>query len=246
MLELRNPHSVIAALERRPGDVARLELPPRGGGPAWQRARELADSLAIPIGTLEDRSRSGGRERGPIARVAERSPVRVDELVAGAGSDDQSDPAGGLWLALDSLQDPQNVGAIFRIAAFFGVRGILMSRDRAASMTGVVYDVASGGVETVPFAVETNLHRALGTARDAGVWLLGSSERADRDVYDLPRDRPWMLVVGNEERGLRPRTLEACDETVRVTPAEGAGVTSLNVASATAVLVSALARPSGA
>lgn len=236
MLELRNPHSVIAALERRPGDVARLELPPQGGGPAWQRARDLADSLSIPIGTLEDRGRSGGRGRGAIARVADRAPVRVDELVAGADS-------GGLWLALDSLQDPQNVGAIFRIAAFFGVRGILMSRDRSASMTGVVYDVASGGVESVPFAVETNLHRALSAARDAGVWLLGSSERAERDVYSLPRDRAWMLVVGNEERGLRPRTLEACDDTVRATPAEGAGVTSLNVASATAVLVSALARP---
>jgi 23S rRNA (guanosine2251-2'-O)-methyltransferase len=238
MLELRNPHSVIAALERRPGDVARLELPPQGGGPAWQRARALAEQLDIPIGELEERGRSGGRERGPIGRVADRTPVRIEELVAGAGD-------GGLWLALDSLQDPQNVGAIFRIAAFFGVRGILMARDRAAPMSGVVYDVASGGVESVPFATETNLHRALGIARDAGVWLLGSSEHAERDVYAVPRDRAWMLVVGNEERGLRPRTLEACDDTVRVTAASGAGVTSLNVASATAVLVSALARPAG-
>jgi 23S rRNA (guanosine2251-2'-O)-methyltransferase len=238
MLELRNPHSVIAALERRPGDVARLELPLQGGGPAWQRARDIAESLAIPIGVLEERGRSGGRERGPIGRVSERAPVRVDDLVSGAAD-------GGLWLALDSLQDPQNVGAIFRIAAFFGVRGILMSRDRAASITAVVYDVASGGVESVPFAVETNLHRALGAARDAGVWLLGSSEHAERDVYSVPRDRAWMLVVGNEERGLRPRTLEACDEMVRVSSAAGAGVTSLNVASATAVLASALARPPG-
>lgn len=267
MLELRNPHSVIAALRARPGDVARLELPAtrrgsasaesgRGsasaesghvGGPAWQQARELAEQLAIPIGTLEDRGRSGpgdpnrepGRARGPIARVKERAPVSLDQLLARA----DGEPA-GLWLALDSLQDPQNVGAIFRIAAFFGVRGILMPRDRSASITGTVYDVASGGVETVPFAVETNLHRALGHARDAGVWLLGSSEHADRDVYALPHDRPWMLIVGNEERGLRPRTLEACDDIVRVGPADEAGVTSLNVASATAVLVSALSRPS--
>jgi len=237
MLELRNPHSVIAALERRPGDVARLELPPQGGGPAWQRARELAEQLSIPIGDLEERGRSGGRERGSIGRVAERRARRIDELVADA------DGHGGLWLALDSVQDPQNVGAIFRIAAFFGVRGVLMARDRAAPMSGVVYDVASGGVEAVPFATETNLHRALGVARDAGIWLLGSSEHAERDVYSVPRDRAWMLVVGNEERGLRPRTLEACDDTVRVAPATDAGVTSLNVASATSVLVSALSRP---
>ncbi|MDA0350988.1 MAG: RNA methyltransferase [Chloroflexi bacterium] len=238
MLELRNPHSVIAALDTRPGDVARLELPAGGGGPAWRRAVERAERLGIPIGTLEDRSRSGGRERGAIGRVAERAPVHLDELVGGASE-------GGLWLALDSLQDPHNVGAIFRIAAFFGVRGVLMTRDRAAPMSGVVYDVASGGVEAVPFAAETNLHRALGIARDAGIWLLGSSEHAPRDVYEIPRDRAWMLVLGNEENGLRPRTLEACDEAVRVSAAEGATVTSLNVASAAAVLIGALARPTG-
>lgn len=236
MLELRNPHSVIAALRARPGDVARLELPPRGGAAPWQQARELAAPLGIAIGALEERGRSGGRERGPIGRVRERSPVSLDDLVAGAGD-------GGLWLALDSVQDPQNVGAIFRTAAFFGVRGVLMARDRAASMSGTVYDVASGGVEVVPFSVETNLHRALRQARDAGVWLLGSSEHADRDIYSLPRDRPWMLVVGNEQRGLRPRILEACDEVACVAAPSGAGVTSLNVATATGVLLGALSRP---
>lgn len=242
MLELRNPHSVIAALRVRPGDVARLELPRNGGGSAWQRARELAESLGIAVGELEERGRSGGRERGPIGRVRERAPVSVDALTGGAEDS-------GLWLALDSLQDPQNVGAIFRTAAFFGVRGILMARDRAAPIRGTVYDVASGGVEAVPFAVETNLHRALGQARDAGIWLLGSSEHAERDVYSVSRDRSWMLVVGNEERGLRPRILEACDEIVRVAPATEsltaatASVTSLNVATATGVLLGALSRP---
>lgn len=235
MLELRNPHSVIAALEARPGDVARLELPSGGGGAAWQQARATAEQLSITIGELDERGH-GGRERGAIGRVAERNPVAVRDLV-------DSEAKSGLWLALDSVQDPQNVGAIFRIAAFFGVRGIVMTKDRSASMTGVVYDVASGGVETVPFAIETNLHRALGQLQDAGVWLLGTSEHAERDVFEVPRDRPWVLVVGNEERGLRPRTIEACDDVVRVSPAAGAGVTSLNVGAAAAVLVGALSRP---
>ena len=237
MLELRNPHSVIAALQTRPGDVVRLELPRAGGAAAWRQARDLAEQLGIPLADLEESGRSTGRERGPVGRVHERPPLDLGDLVAGAGGS-------GLWLALDSLQDPQNVGAIFRIAAFFGARGILMARDRAAPMSSTVYDVASGGVEAVPFAIETNLHRALGRVRDAGVWLLGSSEHAERDIYDVPRDRAWMLVVGNEERGLRPRILEACDDVARVAPPAGAGVTSLNVASATAVLVGALSRPS--
>jgi 23S rRNA (guanosine2251-2'-O)-methyltransferase len=239
MLELRNPHSVIAALEARAGDVRALELARGGGGTAWQEARRLAERLGVAITPIEERRGGGGRGLGSVARVAERAPVAVEGLFA-AG------PGRGIWLALDSIQDPQNVGAIFRIAAFFGVRGVVMAKDRAAPMSGTVYDVASGGVEAVPFAVETNLYRALGVAREAGVWLLGSSEHAERSVYEVALDRPWLLVLGNEERGLRPRIAEACDELARVAPAPGAGVTSLNVASAAAVLVSALSRDAAA
>jgi len=236
MLELRNPHSVLAALQARPGDVTSLQLPPRGGGAAWQSVQAAAEAAGVAIGTVEQRSGDRGRERGAFATVVERSAVPLEELVAGGGA------GRGLWLALDSLQDPQNVGAIFRLAAFFGVRGVVMGKDRAAPMSATVYDVASGGVEAVPFAVETNLHRALGGMRDAGLWVLGSSEHAERSVYELDTDRAWVLVVGNEEQGMRPRIREACDELVAVRPAVDAGVTSLNVASATAVLISALSR----
>jgi 23S rRNA (guanosine2251-2'-O)-methyltransferase len=236
MLELRNPHSVLAAVEARPGDIVSLHLPTDGGGAAWREVQTACEAAGIGVEAIEERSRSGGRERGAFARVAERSPAALEEFVGGGGS------GRGLWLALDSLQDPHNVGAIFRLAAFFGVRGVVMGKDRAAPMSSVVYDVASGGVETVPFALETNMHRALGRMRDAGLWVLGSSEHAERSVYEVDADRNWVLVVGNEEQGMRPRIREACDELVAVRPAAGAGVTSLNVASATAVLVSALSR----
>lgn len=240
MLELRNPHSVLAALEARPGAVAAVELPPSGGGSAWQLVRSAAEAAGVPIGTIEERGLRGGkpdrgRERGAFARVSERAAVSLEELVTEVGER-------GLWVALDSVQDPQNVGAIFRLSAFFGVRGIVMGKDRAAPMSGVVYDVASGGVEAVPFAIETNLHRALERLREAGLWVLGSSEHAERSVYEVDAARPWVLVLGNEERGLRPRIRDACDELVSVRAARGAGVTSLNVGSAAAILVSALSR----
>jgi len=213
-----------------------LHLPTGGGGVAWHKVRATSEANGIRVEAIKESSRGGGRERGAFARVAERSPMPLEEFVSGGGS------SRGLWLALDSLQDPHNVGAIFRLAAFFGVRGVVMGKDRAAPMSSVVYDVASGGAETVPFALETNMHRALGRMRDAGLWVLGSSEHAERSVYEVDTDRAWVLVVGNEEQGMRPRIREACDELVAVQPAEGAGVTSLNVASATAILVSALRR----
>ena len=145
-----------------------------------------------------------------------------------------------LWLALDCLQDPQNVGAIFRTAAFFGVNGLIVTRDRSAPMNAAVYDVASGGVELVPFAQPPNLARALELAKQSGLWILGSSEHAEKDVAEIPRDRPWLVVLGSEEQGLRRLTLEHCDEVCRIMP-RGA-LQSLNVSAAAAVLISELRR----
>lgn len=247
MLTLRNPHSVLAALRSRPGAVAEVRLPEATGHGAWERVASEARRLGRPVrvGAPTDgrdrreqrgprRPPGGGGRAGAEAYVDEREPLVVDQLFDGRQT-------GGLWLALDQVQDPHNVGAIFRTAAFFGVRGIVMTEARAASLTSVVYDVASGGVEAVPFAIETNLRRSLEAAKRAGVWILGTSEHAQRDVSEVPADRPWLLVVGNEETGLRRLTLDTCDEVCRVTP-QGDAVTSLNVSVATGILIASLSR----
>ena len=143
-----------------------------------------------------------------------------------------------MWLALDQIQDTHNIGAIFRTAAFFGVEGLLLTRDRSAPLNATVYDVACGGIETVPFVVQTNLSRALEQAKRAGVWVLGSSEHAEQDVTEIERDRPWLLVLGNEEKGLRRLTLETCDAICRLTPRGKVG--SLNVSVAAGVLTAML------
>jgi 23S rRNA (guanosine2251-2'-O)-methyltransferase len=142
----------------------------------------------------------------------------------------------GLWLAFDQLQDPHNVGAIFRSAAFFGVQGIVMTQDRSAAMSGIVYDVASGGVDHVPFSIENNLQRVFKEAKDSGLWILGTSEHSHDHFQSVPRDRPWLLVLGNEEKGMRRLTTESCDVLCGIQPK--GSVTSLNVSVAAGVLIS--------
>ena len=239
-LALRNPHAVLAAFRSRPVDVFSVRLPGGRTPGAWERVAEQAQQFGTPVvaGERADPRRrdiEGGRA-GPEASVKERAPIGLDKLYAGA-----TGATGGLWLALDSIQDPHNVGSIFRSAAFFGVRGIVMTSDRAAPLSAVVYDVASGGVEAVPFAVETNLRRAREAAKAAGLWILGSSEHATQNIEDIPRDRPWLLVLGNEEDGLRRLTLETCDEICQIPP-KGGDVTSLNVSVAAGILVATLSR----
>lgn len=237
MLTLRNPHSVLAAIEARPDDLVDVRLPDGRAHGSWEAVAAAAHRMRRPVVSFDAEARKGGRDgggrSGAEARVQERTPVYVEEMFG-------APQAGDLWIAFDEVQDPHNVGAIFRTAAFFGVRGIVMTDVRAAPLTSVVYDVASGGVEAVPFAIEKNLRRALQNAKDSGVWILGSSEHAKRDVSEVPRDRPWLLVLGNEESGLRRLTLETCDEVCQVAP-RGAAVTSLNVSVAAGVLIAALA-----
>lgn len=240
-LILKNPHSVLAALQTRPHDVVDVRLPAGKPSPAWSEVADLARQHEIPIRTsfAEEPRRSNTDQKfertgAAQATVRERNGLLVEELFANA----QSDP--GVWLALDCLQDPHNVGAIFRTASFFGIKGIVMTRDRSASLTATVYDVAAGGVEYVPFGEPTNMARAMNIAKAAGVWLLGSSEHATQDVRDVPRDRSWMLILGNEEHGLRRLTLDKCDQVCKLT-ARGT-VPSLNVSVAAGILMAELTR----
>ena len=146
-----------------------------------------------------------------------------------------------LFLALDCLQDPHNVGAIFRTAAFFGVSGIVLTKDRSAPLNAAVYDVASGGLEYVPFSIQTNLSRALQMAKEVGLWGLGTSEHCDTDFRDIPLDRPWLLIVGNEEKGMRRLTAERCDMLCRIPPQSP--VSSLNVSVAAGILIARFSSP---
>ena len=239
-LTLRNPHSVLAALASRPQDVLEVRLPAGKPSPSWNEVATAARQHQIPIHTElaapPPRNKSQGKfERMGGAQAQVREPASRD--AASLWTTDQVS-TGGLWLALDCLQDPHNVGAIFRTSAFFGVRGILLTRDRSAPISGTVLDVASGGVEVVPFAQVSNLAAALKQAKEAGLWLLGSSEHAAKDIQEIPLDRPWLLVIGNEEQGLRRLTLDLCDESCSITPHHQ--LTSLNAAVAAGILISKL------
>jgi len=172
---------------------------------------------------------------GNSALVEPPSPIPMKHLLPDQGAGQ------GLWLALDQVQDPQNLGALFRLAGFFNVRGVIMTKDRSAPITDAVCDVAAGGIEYVPWSLVGNLAQAFSTVQAAGVWIVGTCERSQQSIHEIPRDRPWMLVVGNEGDGLRRLTREKCDQLCAL-PAAGP-VPSLNVATAAAACLTVLSSP---
>ena len=226
-------------MRRRPQDLLSLHLT-GGGATAWNDLRALADERQRPVLVAERRHEPDDDEHprrgaGNHARVRPRSPVALDELLQGAR---EREGGRGLWLALDCLQDPHNVGAIFRTAAFYGAQGIILTRDRSAPLSGAAHDAAAGGLEIVPYAQPANLAQSIRSAQEAGLWVLGSSERGEKTPAEVPRDRPWLLVIGGEEQGMRQLTERHCDLVVCLAPC--GPLATLNASVAAGVLMAAL------
>lgn len=114
-------------------------------------------------------------------------------------------------LVLDCVQDPHNLGAILRTADGAGIDVVIVPKDKAVALTETVRRISVGAAETIPFARVTNLARMLDRLKEAGVWLVGTSDRGDRSIYEMDLKGPIGLVMGAEEKGMRRLTEEHCD-----------------------------------
>ena len=148
-------------------------------------------------------------------------------------------PHGCLGIVLDQIQDPRNFGAIVRTAAFFGAKFVIFGEDRQAELTPLVVKTSSGGAFSLQLAPTVNINRALEQLKKSGLWVVGSSLKATARHSELPSDRHYVLVVGNESKGMRQEVGRQCDYLVRIPGGTGA-VDSLNVGVATGVMLDAL------
>lgn len=151
----------------------------------------------------------------------------AEELLAG------EDP---LVVALDQVQDPQNLGSICRTAECAGAAGVVISERRSAEVTPAVCKASAGAVEHLKVARVRNIADFLADARGAGCWCYGASGEA-KVAYDAPdySGGGVVLVLGSEGRGLRPRVAGACDELIAL-PMRGT-VGSLGVSAAAAAVL---------
>ena len=226
-------HAVRAVLARRPRDVLRLSIAAARDDARVRDLRELAAVQGIaPVSVAAealDRETGGAAHQGVVAEVRPSAPLNenslLDLLTAAA------EPP--LVLVLDGVSDPHNLGACLRTADAAGATAVVAPRDRAASLTPVVRKVAAGAAETVPFAQVTNLARSLRDMKQAGLWIAGTAEDGEKDLYEADLSGPLAIVMGSEGRGLRRLTLECCDFSLRL-PMRGA-VASLNVSVAAGV-----------
>ncbi len=148
-----------------------------------------------------------------------------------------------LLVALDQVQDPQNLGAICRSAECAGAAGVVLPERRTAEITPAVCKASAGAVEHLPVAQVRNLTDFLLEAKQRGFWCYGADGDARLDYRKVDLTGPVVLVMGSEGRGLRPRVASACDALVSL-PLHGR-IESLSVSAAAAVLLYAAAAARG-
>ena len=138
-----------------------------------------------------------------------------------------------LLLVLDGLQDPHNLGACLRTADAAGVDAVVVPRHGSASLGPTVSKVAAGAAETLPFAAVGNIVRVLGWMADYGIAIIGTSDAADKTVFECDLSGSLALVMGREHSGLKNNIAARCSELVSL-PMQGE-VSSLNVSVATGI-----------
>jgi 23S rRNA (guanosine2251-2'-O)-methyltransferase len=184
-----------------------------------------------------DRLTGGAVHQGIALQLPAFDYAHPDDLLA-AALDSDREP---LIVALDSITDPRNLGAIVRSAAAFGAHGVLIPERRSAGMTAAAWKTSAGAAARIPIARATNLNRSLRAYADAGLSLIGLDGRADTSISDLPDlSGPVVLVVGSEGAGLSRLVREACDTLASIPISQS--IESLNAGVAAGIALYELAR----
>lgn len=169
--------------------------------------------------------------QGVVAFVRERTLLDIEDLIGPDATSSRSP----LLLAMDGVEDPQNLGALLRSADGAGVTGVLMTERRSAPLSAVALKASAGAAEHVRIARVVNLVRALEQVKAANIWCVGLDERGTTDYTDYDFTAPCLLVLGREGAGLHDLVRRTCDHLLRI-PMAG-HVASLNVAAAGAVVL---------
>lgn len=181
-----------------------------------------------------DRMTGGAVHQGVAVQMPAYDYKHPDDLLAEAGPRP-------LFVALDHVTDPRNLGAVIRSAAAFGAEGVLIPERRSAGMTAAAWKTSAGAAARIPVARVTNLTRTLQSYAKAGLFVVGLDGDGDTDIAELPEaSDPLVLVVGSEGEGLSRLVRESCDTIARIPIASA--VESLNAGIATSIALYEVSR----
>jgi 23S rRNA (guanosine2251-2'-O)-methyltransferase len=172
-----------------------------------------------------------GNHQGVAASVAAYQYASLDDLFKRA-EEKNEDP---LFLILDEIEDPHNLGSILRTADAAGVHGVIIPKRRAVGLTGTVAKASTGAIEYIPVARVTNISQTIDELKENGIWIMGTDAKGKQDFREIDGKMPLGIVIGSEGKGISRLVSQKCDFLVRL-PMVG-HVTSLNASVAASLLM---------
>ena len=234
--------NVFETLKSEPETIAEIYLM---NGQNDARTRRILETFpkSVRLRTVSkkelDRMTDHGVHQGIAAKVRDLPLLTLDELIDRARPNPESDSALDrlpLLVALDEVQDPHNVGAILRSADAAGAKGVILCKHGGAGLTPAAVKTSAGAAYSMPVAGVSSLSNALIKLKENGFWVAGSDfDKTSLDYRKGLYDRPLVLVIGNEGKGMSKSVKGQCDFKLHI-PMHGA-VQSLNASVAAGILM---------
>ncbi|MFA6412960.1 MAG: 23S rRNA (guanosine(2251)-2'-O)-methyltransferase RlmB [Syntrophales bacterium] len=228
------------AIKNNPREILRIAVTSGRKSEQILKILEEASRFSVPVVELDraklDRLADSGVHQGIVGTIRPYAYVDLEEML----QQDQETLHGRIVVVLDSITDPQNLGAIIRTAHCFGAAGVIIPQDRSASVTPTVVKASAGAVHHLPVTMVANLSRTLDTLKEKGFWIYGTDSGAGLDPRSVPFAGKIALVMGSEGQGLRDLIRKKCDFLLSI-PMIGR-IGSLNVSVATGIVMQEMFR----
>jgi 23S rRNA (guanosine2251-2'-O)-methyltransferase len=207
-------HALEEALKNVPNAVAKVFLSQEAGD---KELLSRLEAMGISVGTIKNKEASWmvGREASHQGVIASINPSMLmrefADFAAGLKPSENT-----MLVLLDELIDPHNVGAVIRSAAAFGASGVLMPSRNQAQITGAVVKVSAGMAFSIPIVSIGNVNQTIDALKKMGFRSYALAMGGSKIVSGENFETPTLFVVGNEGRGIREKTFEHCDVTLRI------------------------------
>ncbi|PYT13202.1 MAG: 23S rRNA (guanosine(2251)-2'-O)-methyltransferase RlmB [Acidobacteria bacterium] len=220
-------HPVLVTLQSARRSVTRVVISGSRHDSRVRQIVEAARQAGIPVQRQPDRAldrlAGGETHQGVVAFVAGTAYADPDALVDTAGPS-------ALFIVLDGVEDPRNLGAVVRTAAAAGAQGLFLPEHGAAGLTPVAVKASAGAAERLPVARVTNVVALLKSLKDRGVWIVGLDPAGESTWTSFDLTCPVALVLGGEGKGLRRLARQTCDVVLTIPLAPGVESLNLSVA----------------
>ena len=205
-------HSAMEILKTSPDRILNIWLQDSAKSKPIVLIHDAAKNIGLSIQLSKrdrlDKMTNNKNHQGVVLAIKETNETNSNNLDEVLKKNENTNP---IYLILDSIQDPHNLGACIRTAVAAGVSAIIIPKDRAVGVNETVKKVACGAAENITIITVVNLVRAIKKIKEMGIWVIGAVGNTEESIYDFDLKGAIAIVIGGEDKGIRSLVRNECD-----------------------------------